>query len=975
MDKQIKMVFDNHKNLLDTINIYEVQIQAYIAQNKLLEAINTAFKILAKLELKFPEIESITQDNINLALEETANNLKDKSFEDLTNLSIMSDENQLAMMKILAIVSSAAYIGFPLLYPLIILKQVNLSLKYGNCPNSAYAYATYGLIICAFTNNINKGSEVGKIALCLLDKFKANSLKAKVFNLVYPFINPWKNHLKDSLKPLLEGYQSGLETGDLEFAAYCIYNYCDFLYFTGNELFDLAKKMKLYGNAICQIKQDTAYNFHSIYWQSILNLTGENKTDFPYELKGDIYNKDHMLFLHQKAYDSFSIATFYINQLILYYIFEKTEEAYNICQKEEDFIQAVAGYPLFPIYYFYSSLTQLLKYNQVESFEQKKILEKVTSNQEKMKHWLNYAPMNFFHKFYLVEAEKYRILNQKIKAIENYEKAIKLAIENDFIQEVALSNELMAKFYLSWGKEKIAQVYLSDAYYYYSCWGAKTKIEHLEKKYSNLIIPLIKSQNFSNQDITETLVSHISTSTNILDINTVIKSSQLISESIKINQFLTNFIKIIMENSGGANSGIFIRLEKGQLIICVVCNFNNKCSVININMEDFNNIPKTIINYVYQNQKSLILNNVEKENLFAGDPYIIEKQPKSILCLTIIRFDELIAILYLENDQTTQAFNSDRLKLLNILSSQAAISLENALLYQKQEEYSQILEEKVKQRTEELQQKNQILEETLVQLTTTQKQMIAQEKLASLGSLTAGISHELKNPLNFINNFSEISLQLLNELEEDLNTKLDNIKDSLEPLKECAIAINQQGEKANDIINSMLMHSRQESQNLELANINQLLLESMEFVYKSLQANWRDFYINIESIYDQSIEDILMIPQSISRCFINIINNACYSLHKKQQSNDNFKGILEIITKNLKDNIEIKIKDNGIGILPEIIDKIFEPFFTTKPTGEGTGLGLSLSHEIIVGKHKGTINVNSEINNYTEFIITLPINN
>ncbi len=970
MENQILIVLNNAKNLLDTINIYQVKIQALIAQNNLLEAVNTAFNILKKLEIEFPDLEKINQNDVNLALKETANNLKGKNLTDLSNLPIMKDENKIGAIAILAIVSSAAYIGFPLLYPLIILKQINLSLKYGNCPNSAYAYATYGLIICAFTPNIDQGYESGEIALYLLEKFNATKLKAKVFNLVYPFIRPWKNPLQQSLKPLLEGYQSGLETGDLEFAAYCIYNYCSLSYLQGNELSDLAKEMKIYGDAIRHLKQDTAYNFHRIYWQSVLNLLGKN--EIPFELKGDIYNKEIMVSIHKQANDTFSIGTFYINQLILYYLFENIEKAQEIALEGEAYINGVAGYNVFALFYFYQSLTLLTNFNQNSVEKQAQILEKVTLNQEKIHHWATYAPMNFLHKYYLVEAEKNRVLDQKLEAIENYEKAIKLARENNYLQEAGLSNELLGKFYLSWGKEKIAKIYLSDAYYYYSCWGAKAKINDLEKKYPQLITPLLKQHYSLGENTTETLASSISTSGNLLDLNTVIKASQVISESIEINHFLSNFMKVIIENSGGANSGILLRLEEDKFIISIQCSTSQCCLFPNIKIEKFKDIPQSIINYVIQHKTALIIDNIEDEILFAGDPYLIQKQPKAILCLPIIRFEKLIAILYLENDQTPQVFNSDRLKLLNILTSQAAISLENALLYQKSKNYSNILEETVTQRTQELKDKNEILEQTLEKLTITQKQMIAQEKLASLGSLTAGISHELKNPLNFINNFSDISLSILNQIEEELNLNSNNIIEHLTILKECANAINQQGDKANQIINTMLMHSRQESGELELRNINQLLSESVQFVIQSLQGNWSDFCIKIETNYDQSMEKSLVIPQSMSRCFTNLINNACYSLYQKQQLNPNFVPILTIKTANLQEIIEIKIKDNGEGIAPEIMEKIFEPFFTTKPTGEGTGLGLSLTNDIIVGQHQGTININSKLGNYTEFIINLP---
>ncbi|MGH2414342.1 MAG: sensor histidine kinase, partial [Microcystaceae cyanobacterium] len=309
-------------------------------------------------------------------------------------------------------------------------------------------------------------------------------------------------------------------------------------------------------------------------------------------------------------------------------------------------------------------------------------------------------------------------------------------------------------------------------------------------------------------------------------------------------------------------------------------------------------------------------------------------------------------------------------------------------LYEQLEGYSRTLEQKVKQRTQELQQKNQELANLLQKLKATQSQIIAQEKLASLGALTAGIAHEIKNPLNFVNNFAELSVELTQELLEEIESQKDRldsesreyIKEILNDLKQNTKKINEHGTRADNIVRGMLMHSRGQTGARQLTDINALLAEAVSLTYHGMRAKDASFNVNIETDYDDNLGRLSVVPQSMSRAFINIINNACYAAYKKKKrlyaesehQGEEFSPILFVTTKNLDAQVEIHIRDNGEGIPQEVLDKIFNPFFTTKPPGEGTGLGLSITHDIIVQQHQGDIRVETEMGSYTEFTIALP---
>lgn len=265
-------------------------------------------------------------------------------------------------------------------------------------------------------------------------------------------------------------------------------------------------------------------------------------------------------------------------------------------------------------------------------------------------------------------------------------------------------------------------------------------------------------------------------------------------------------------------------------------------------------------------------------------------------------------------------------------------------------------------------------------LVRTQEQLILSERLASLGSLTAGIAHEIKNPLNFINNFAALSMDLdveINELLKKISLDPDSreeLDDLLKTLKSNLEKIAEHGMRADSIVKGMLLHSRGKAGNFQEVNFNSLVSEAVNLGYHGMRAQDTSFNVKIEEEYDENIPLVNVVPQNMSRVFLNMINNACYTVHeKKQDLNDkNYVPTISVKTVNLTKSVKVIIRDNGRGISKDKIDNVFTPFFTTKPTGKGTGLGLSLSYGIVVEEHGGTINVHSELNEYTEFIVEIP---
>jgi len=267
-----------------------------------------------------------------------------------------------------------------------------------------------------------------------------------------------------------------------------------------------------------------------------------------------------------------------------------------------------------------------------------------------------------------------------------------------------------------------------------------------------------------------------------------------------------------------------------------------------------------------------------------------------------------------------------------------------------------------------------VLESALTDLKSTQAQLIQSEKMASLGELTAGIAHEIQNPLNFVNNFSEVNTELIDELQEELrNGKVHEAMNIAGNIKDNQVKITHHGKRADEIVKGMLQHSRSSSGNKELTDINKLADEYLRLAYHGLRAKDKSFNANFKTDFDNNIGIIPLVPQDIGRVLLNLVTNAFYAVtEKRNMIANNYEPIVTIKTKKIKDKIEIIVQDNGTGIPQHIMEKIFQPFFTTKPTGQGTGLGLSMSYDIIKA-HGGELRVDTHVGEGTSFIIQLPI--
>jgi len=989
-EELINLTLDKAKSVMDKADLYKTLIVQYATSARYQEAIRAGIKCLAMLGIELPESDLKTAIEGEIA--EVKKNLGERKISSLIDLPEMKIPEKIAALKILGSIDSTAYLLDTELFALVAAKRVNLCLKHGNLPESAKGYADYGIVMSSILGNYTSAYDFGLLAMKLSEKFNDLAQKCKVSLVCGYWLNSWVNPIKNAGPICLEGYKAGLQSGELLYAGY------NLIYVLLNKfsqgvnlekiLEEVTHSLLFSQNRKNQLSIELILGFHL----NIFNLSGKSQGKF--DFRNDQISESQYLNSSDPQLSPAALCYYHIFKSQVLYLYGEPAIALGCILKAQKLLASIRGQYLVSEHNFYFSLTLAALYPVDSEAEQKQYWEKLEANQKQMKIWADNCPENFLHKYLLVAAEMHRISGNDIKAINMYDQAIESARENEFIQNEALGNELVAKFWLNKGKEKIAKVYIKEAHYGYQLWGAKRKVEDLEEKYPQFLSKVAQTK-VGLQSTISTNSSTTGTHTGVLDLMTVIKASQALAGEIVLGKLLEKLMKIVIENAG-AQKGFLILDKEGSWVIeaegVVDSGEVTILQSIPVNSVDAERqmplLSAAIINYVAHTHEDVVLNDATYEGQFTRDPYIITNQPKSILCSPLLHQAKLSGLVYLENNLATGAFTPDRVEVLRILSAQAAISIENSRLYEQLEDYNRTLEQKVEVRTQELQEKNEELETTLQKLKATQAQIVVQEKLASLGALTAGIAHEIKNPLNFVNNFAELSVELTQELLEEIENQKDRldsetreyIEEILSDLRQNSKKINEHGKRADNIVRGMLLHARGQTSGRQLTDINALLAESLSLAYHGMRAKDSSFNIAIETNYDNDLGQLNVVPQDMSRGFLNVINNACYAAHEKKMrflakpgnEGEGFLPTIAVTTKDLGEHVEIRIRDNGKGIPQKVLDKIFNPFFTTKPTGKGTGLGLSISHDIIVQEHSGEIEVKTEVNNYTEFVITLP---
>jgi predicted ATPase/signal transduction histidine kinase/serine/threonine protein kinase len=908
MAQLAQVVLQHAKIPLDQVKIYEIQIQAAMAQNQLPNAIKAGLLALKLLGIHFPEQPKTR--HIVRAMMETKWALLGRRIDKLSQLPKMTNPHQLAIMRILTYMGTAAYMTSAEMLALIIFKQVYLSVKYGNESISAYVYAVYGMILCGVLGDIKTGLRFGKLAMKLLEQPETEKHKAKTLLIINNFIEHWRRHAKENLTPFLQAYQTGLETGDLEYAALAAFTYTGIAFIIGKPLPKVEREMIKYSQAIAKLKQNTSWQFLQAWRQVVMNLRVPTKE--PCHLRGEVYDEDKMLPIHLQANDKTAVCFLYLIKLIFCYTFEQYQQAVDYVPFVEKYIEGITSLILVPLFYMYDSLARLALYPTASKSQQKRLKRRVAKNQKKMKNWAKHAPMNYLHKYQLVEAERARVEGQHWKAIEYYDKAANGAHEQGYLQEEALAYELAAKFWLAQGKEAFAQLDMMKARQCYQQWGALHKVEHLEDNYPSLCIdntlpaptatPATEEYDASQYTSMTSQVTVLSQEeSDRLDLTSVTKASQAISSEIVLEKLLAKLMEIVIENAG-AQKGCLLLSEAGELKIEASGEVDNPEITVLQSLPVENYLPTSIINYVARTQEPLLLANAKREGIYANDHYIKARQTKSVLCTPILFQNQLVGLIYLENNLMTNAFTPKRLQMLTLLSTQMAISLKNARFVDKLEKARKASE-------------------------------VANEaKTAFL----ANVSHELHTPLHGILGYA----QLLG-LDDDLDTDL---------LHESVEAIQRSGNYLLTLINDILEISKMETGQIELHPTEFYLEKFLKELVDIFQQQAKEKGLSFIDQSSVNLPTSIYVDQKrLRQILINLLSNA---VKFTQQGRITFQ--VELLTDEPLPRshypIRFQLEDTGIGIAEEHINKILLPFEQVsdwKNKSEGAGLGLFLTKQLV----------------------------
>ncbi|WP_441285788.1 trifunctional serine/threonine-protein kinase/ATP-binding protein/sensor histidine kinase [Sorangium sp. KYC3313] len=960
------VVLDRAKTRLDRVHVHALRIPLFNVAGKFAESVSSARAALALLGIELPEDEERIKAAFAAELAEVPSNLAGRRITDLLDAPALTDPEQSAALTILTNASAALLLGYPSLHALASVKQANISLKHGHAEGSPFGYLVYAIVLIGL-GRYSEAYEFGKLAMDLNEKMACADTASKVKSSFAVFIAHYREPLRLSFSYLSQAYQDGLDVGDIQFASYSVMHGIVNGIGVGNNLAAIAEEIERGSPFLQRTKNVVAILIVTSAKQMVASLRG--RTHGRHTLSDGAF--DEAAFDAEMAAPGLEhMAAYYnVHKAQLAFLYEDHERALSFVALAERLRPYLGHMWISTEIPFYGSLIMLALYPAAAPAERERYERELDRYAAEIAVWADSCPENFHHRRLLLSAERARIAGDDAAAMDLYERAIMAAHENEFPHHEALANELAARFHLARGRAKIARVYMTDALYGYTRWGAAAKAMQLKERYAELLPRDAGAARAAGPTEIATIVG----AGEMLDLATVVRASQAISGEIELGKLLERLMRTAMENAG-ANKGYLLLANNDELYVEAAADAEEPPSSVlqSVPLEEVEGLSRAVVRYVQKTKERVVLANAARESTFLSDPYMARKKPKSILCAPIVQQGKLVGVLYLENTLLEDAFTPARIKVLQVLSAQAAISIENSRLYGR-------LEEKVKERTAELQEAQAKL--IRLEREATEKRMagafaheirnalagaslvlarvLGQDETASRPSLTFDSAVELGKL------HEELAEHLPGEALGPLTARLQRVFENQEALDAALSLVFKATTRVLTITKAILDFSRITGgeRSWERISLNELI--------DSALIDFRETTGGSSISVQADIAGTISIVADPTQCYSvlqNLLNNARDAI--VERSGRGGAGLIEISAREEAGACVLQVTDDGVGIREADLPNIFESFYSTKPA-TGTGLGLAVVKRIIDAS-RGTIEVQSEWGKGTRFTVTLP---
>ena len=757
-EKTFNHAVENARCDLDKVAIYATQMPLFqIEGTRFGESVTIGLEAIKLMGRAFPRDKETIADRMVEETAELDDRLQNLNMEDLKHAPEIKDENLKILLDLLVEVWTAAYLSAEIeLADLIAFYMTNLSLKHGNGNTSCFSYMVYASTI-GNQGRYKDAYAWGQLAMHFSKTHPNPRLTGKIHNLYGHTMVPYNTHLKHNIEVYGTSIKDSYECGDVVWGVWSLVYSIWTRFMIGQSLGRVGQLAREYMVLARQTGDDNMVQVMGIQRHVMLNLQG--RTADPLSLDTDELDEEKAI--AALVANGFDVGAnwYYTLKCQVLYFNGAYEAALQMAEASEKTIAANSGFFNITKHYFYYALTLAALYQDTSESEQEAHMTLLDRFLDMYAGWASGCPENFGHKYDLIRAEKARVLGADLEAMTFYDNAIEKARKFGFIQHEALANELAVHFYMARGRTRIAHVYIKDSVYGYTKWGAQRKAADLKLQYPELfaVEPLHRTSTSSASS------SHYSGQFSSLDFTTAVKVAQSISGETALDGLLVRLMSYVLENAGAQRG--FLLMERGDEFFIEAQGSAEGDGIVRdvIPLAESNELAVSVVLFVARTHKTVTLDEANQFGDFTDDPHIVSEQTKSLLCMPIIQKRAIKAILYLENNLAVGTFTEERCKVLQILGAQVAISIENVSVYQN-------LEQKVKERTLELERANKETEQTLENLKAAQVQLVQSEKMATLGQLIAGIAHEVNTPAGAI-------FAAINEVDDDYVVLLEQLID------------------------------------------------------------------------------------------------------------------------------------------------------------------------------------------------------